>query len=384
MKVSNFSISPAMFAPGDEVLLSFTVKAESGDTIGSDGITLWLSISGYGETVTYRDTSFVISKGQTKNVSVKTVLKFGSHSFARGDTVSDFGVQLGTYGSRADISCPLTLLDAWYKPSVPVFAAERSVGAEPDDEGENLLMNIRLGKSAAAKPEAMSMYLYFQDRADTDADPASVNLTGLMDSALAAEIQTVISETLGKNSDWDLVLWFGDQYESAAAAIGVSKSFANMHLSGASAGGVCFGSFSKSTEDNPLFECHYPAVFYGGISGVTSYAEGEAETGGRWIDGKRIYRYVLKAETSLSGAGGVIGTLPSAIDALISASGTLKRSSGIAHPVPYAYYGSLNYAACYLVEADGSIQLHLGSSYSGTHTVIIVLEYTKSTGEADT
>jgi hypothetical protein len=227
------------------------------------------------------------------------------------------------------------------------------------------------------------MYLNYRDRSKPDADPSFINLKSLIEPALVSETQTVITETLGKNSDWDLVLWFGDQYESVAATLLVSRAFANVHMSGSRSGGVCFGSFSKAAQGAPLFQCYYPSEFYGGIKGGLSYETGEVRTGGKWIDGRDIYRYVLVKEITLSGGDEKVGSLPSKIGTLISANGALNKADGAAWPVTYAYYGGLTWTVNFDLDADGSIYLRMGSSYSGAHTVVIILEYTKSTEEAN-
>ena len=54
--------------------------------------------------------------------------------------------------------------------------------------------------------------------------------------------------------------------ENASASCNIAKSFANMHLSAATNGGVAFGSFSSSTNASPKFECNYPALFYNSVS----------------------------------------------------------------------------------------------------------------------
>lgn len=267
----------------------------------------------------------------------------------------------------------LYVIDARYTPSIAIFAAERSAGSEPNNEGENLLADIALGKSAAARPEFMTLYLYYRDKATPVADPAAVNLTSLIPSALSGEIQTVISETLNKNADWDLVLWFGDQYESAAAAIVVSKSFANVHLSGASTGGVCFGSFSKSTEGNPLFECYYPARFFEGIRGVNIFSTEEVATGGRWIDGKRIYRKTVSGSvstTSGTAKTAVIATIAD-VAAVVNMFGIVDRGGSLFPIVLYA--GDNNHHRTSY--SSGNVQ------FTSTHsaTAYVTVEYTKTT-----
>lgn len=56
--------------------------------------------------------------------------------------------------------------------------------------------------------------------------------------------------------------------EAVAVAFLIGNVFTNVHLAGASTGGVRFGGYSTATEDNPKFECDYPAYFYGGIAQI--------------------------------------------------------------------------------------------------------------------
>lgn len=277
---------------------------------------------------------------------------------------------------RGENSAYLSVIDARYNPSITTFAAERSNGAEANDEGENLLANIALTKSAAARPEFMQLYLYYRDKARPDTDPYSVTLTSLIPSALAAEIRTVISEILGKNSDWDLVLWFGDKYESTTSTIEVSRSFANVHISGASTGGVCFGSFSKSTEGNPLFECYYPARFFGGIHGVSNYQEGEVKTGGTWIDGKPIYRKAVHVDITSLNINYTVANIGVNVDSLISIGGILVRDGNTQWPPNY-YVSDTSYCSVWLNATDGSIRAKTSAAHSG----YLVFEYTKVTEE---
>lgn len=184
-----------------------------------------------------------------------------------------------------------------------------------------------------------------------------------------------------------LVIEIGDEYDLAVGTVIIPRAFANLCLANLITGGVSVGGFPKSTLYDPRFDCFFPAyfhegatgVFMGSIPGVNTYEEGETPTGGIWIDGKEIYRYVLVTTSSLDGAAGSIGKLPSVFENLVNTYSTIRSSDGSVRPIPYAYYGSSSWSACYYLKADGDIQLQLGSGYSGTHTVIIVFEYTKST-----
>ena len=56
--------------------------------------------------------------------------------------------------------------------------------------------------------------------------------------------------------------------ESVSAALLVNHVFTNVHLAGVSTGGVRFGGYSTAAEDDPKFECDYPAYLYGGIAQI--------------------------------------------------------------------------------------------------------------------
>lgn len=184
-----------------------------------------------------------------------------------------------------------------------------------------------------------------------------------------------------------LTIEIGDAYDIAVTTVILPRAFANLCLANLITGGVSVGGFPQSALYDPRFDCFFPAYFHegatgtfmGSIPGVNTYELGESPTGGVWVDGKEIYRYVLVTTTSLDGASGSIGKLPSGFDTMLNIYGALESSDGSARMIPFIYYGSSGWGAGCYVKADGDIQLQMGSSYSGTHTVIMVLEYTKNT-----
>lgn len=373
MKVTNFSITPALFAPGDEVNLSFAVKRESGDTVGSGGLRLWASIQGEGEYSVYSDAAFTINKGSSKNVSVKTVLNFSGRSFERGTVLSNFGVQLGDFGSRADVSFPITVLDAWYSPSVSFFDAERSTGNTPDDEGENMLTALKLNLGNSSHPERMSLLLLYREE-DTDNEYAGVDLTPHIPAALAEQIIISIPGPFEKGVDYELQLRFEDKYESAVRSLPLSRSFANIHLSGASTGGVCFGGFSRAEEGKPLFQSHYPAEFYEGIKGGFSYSLGEEDTGGKWIDGRRIYRRVIEVDVNTLNSMVQLTEIPD-IAMMVNLYGSVTRASGTQRFGPVFWFSDTNYHS-FLVDS-GMLCAKTSTAITGH----IIIEYTKANEE---
>ena len=60
----------------------------------------------------------------------------------------------------------------------------------------------------------------------------------------------------------------GYSTETASATFLITNVFTNVHLAGTKKGGVAFGKYSASTDDNPMFECKYPAYFLGGIKQI--------------------------------------------------------------------------------------------------------------------
>lgn len=174
---------------------------------------------------------------------------------------------------------------------------------------------------------------------------------------------------------------------------------ANMHLAG-SKYGVAFGGFSKGTSQSPLLESYYPAKFYngitgettfdsavtaaGGIEGVTNYVSGEVLTGGTWIDGKPIYRYVhvmSRYSDKNTGDQPLIFYLPSTPDALISIRGAVRTpgsNNGLDwHPVAYSYFNNRNWTLSYVTH-NNEVYLSYGPGYyQKTLYIITIVEYTK-------
>lgn len=240
------------------------------------------------------------------------------------------------YNLRGPNSEYLTVIDGRYKPSISVFDVERSTGENPDDEGENLLTAVRLSLSDKAFSDRLRLWLRFEDK--TSSYTGEIDLSSLINPALKEEMVALIRETFDKSADWKISLWFGDSYESAEEKRDVPKSFTNVHLSGASTGGVCFGGFSKATEGNPLFQCYYPAEFNGGIEGVNNFTHGEVKTGGKWVDGKSIYRSAFSFEFESSGNGLEVGEV-SDIGTLIGVSGAVRwNNADVPYWLPITHY----------------------------------------------
>lgn len=147
--------------------------------------------------------------------------------------------------------------------------------------------------------------------------------------------------------------------------------------------GVAIGKHSSVTENSdPLFECAYPARFEQGIENHANsvFSTEETDTGGKWTDGKRIYRCVFSGTTSESGDHVSIGNFPSAPETIIRFYGSMKSASDSKiRPLPFASYASNGWNVSPVI--DGSaLELYIGASNGGGQ-YWLVFEYTKSTEE---
>lgn len=203
------------------------------------------------------------------------------------------------------------LLNWLYNPVIEKFSLERCIDGAPNDEGESLLTTMKVSMENLGTAEQqlldyqmklLTLKLYYAEGEAATTQAPSIDLTSHISELLTGVTDSaeLITDTFANTGNWNFLLVFGDDYESAEAILSIPKAFANVHLSGRSTGGVAFGGFSTSEESAPKFECHYPGYFYGGIQGVNNYSTEEVKTGGTWIDGKPIYRktYVYEAGAS--------------------------------------------------------------------------------------
>lgn len=281
----------------------------------------------------------------------------------------------------------LVLLSHRWLPAASLSLQRGLADGTPSDEGERLLLTAQLGKSQYADVSGMACRLYYAAGAAPTTASSYVNLTASIAALLAGVTDDVslVTQTFSNGNDWYFLLWFGDAYESASASASVSRAFANLHLSGASTGGAAFGRFSSSTEGNPRLESEYPFFAYGGIYGVTNYSADEVDTGGTWIDGKRIYRRVVSVGTIAAGGnqGYSLGLALSDISSIIRIIGGCKRSNGTFAPLPNPTVGSTSVISVYVAGATsggttGTAHVYVGpGSASGIAGGAVAVEYTK-------
>lgn len=182
-------------------------------------------------------------------------------TFANGTNYDNF------YNLRGDDSSYLAVIDAYYNPKISMFTAERCEGSVQNDEGENIKVNLKARLPGDAVSDGFTMKLCYAKDAKANVASPSINLTASVDAALTGiwNSTTLITQTFSKANDWELMIVFGDEYESTTASADLARAFANMHLSGCDTGGVCFGGFSTSEENAPKMESYFPFYPYGGI-----------------------------------------------------------------------------------------------------------------------
>lgn len=280
---------------------------------------------------------YTIARNQTKTYSDNTSLTFDTWWATTLQTQRAISIKMVVYNASTDAflaeaAVPnFAILDARYSPSIPAFSVERT-----GDEAETIKVTLKLGLAAdLTDTQKARMIPKLVDGSGTEITLHYTTLddllTGVVDST------SIVTDTFDKAVNHDLTLTFGDTHELASGKADIDRSFANLHLSGKSTGGACFGGFCTSTEGNPKLETYYPIYAYAGIAvgGGGAYSTDEVDTGSKWIDGKTIYRKVVEFATITNGR---------ANDMAIGASGTIETIvgyRGMGYKTGKTYYWSI-------------------------------------------
>ena len=309
LTLSSFTVSADKFQPGSEFTVSLTTKNNIGAAATLAKLDAWIEVprndeygdydvvglysSGYvsvswannatksmtfsgamnGEEYDGRDIWEQLNDllESYPNAGVRANAVHWSFELAENEMSSNFGTGYADKG---------VFYDAFYAPAIEAFQLERSMDGVPNDEGESLLTTLKLGIAERYRLELLSLKLYYAENAAATTASPFIDLTASIPDLLAGVTDSaeLITKTFVNISNWNFLLVFGDAYESASAALSVSRAFANVHLSGKSTGGVALGGFSTSEEGDPKFESHYPAHFYAGISDFGGSVQGGTVT----------------------------------------------------------------------------------------------------------
>ena len=390
----NVSVSTQYKTPLNLVLdnnesQSFEFEVTISDVL--NGITFYVDVITNGElrhinSIEYEMFKFVGDEGEMTMLFTVEITDEIRAEFAGSKQRSDIYVSYEADGitETGSVIIPnVRLLDHIYVPRIDVFNIERADDNEVSIDGENLIIDLKVGYDGS-NGGIPALRLYYAQDSTINEFAEYIDLSESVEMLTTGVINDVslVTQTFSNMYDWTFMLVFGDEYEKQVEIRKIDKSFANMHLSGKSTGGVCFGGFSKAEEGAPKLECYYPAYFYGGIAfgGNMDYSTTEQNTGVKWIDGKSVYRIVVeipevaKNNTSTSG----IAFLPEGIDTIISINGAVYRGSNV-YTLDFETNSSSAYKADFWIGlTDGKIAIRTNTSTEITRGYVIV-EYTKTT-----
>ena len=294
VSISNISANAAVWAPGEEITISFKVKNVSGQRIDElstniyigdeNGTAVWL----YG-----LEKALNIAAGKSKSFSATFIIDgdnsrvkqyFEANSTVRAKSICiDYHAYLrvdGGVGTTFELP-DLKVINHRFKPSVTAWNMDRASEKTVDgvkvmvknDEGENVLTTLKLGLDGGGYDWArfVSAKLYHSEGGTAVASGTEhINLTSKINDLLSGveNDPNLIPGTYSKSYDHDFLLVFGDEFETFYGRFNLSMAFANLHLSGVSTGGACFGGFCTSKFEHPKLESYYPIRPYGGIEAV--------------------------------------------------------------------------------------------------------------------
>lgn len=188
----------------------------------------------------------------------------------------------GTNFKERPMYLTITYESGEYLPEITNFTVQRCLAnGTPDAEGQYALAQFtaRIAKPGADDGAAYSILL--TDGQGNDVISAS-GFSAVSGYVSAAGVTTVAPRNVQYagtvETPFTLTIIYHDEIVSATQMLFPSST--NVSLSTCSTGGVAFGRYSRSTENNPLFECAYPATFEklvtfeGGVSGISAMQHG--------------------------------------------------------------------------------------------------------------
>lgn len=294
-------------------------------------------------------------------------------------------------GKDAEKAALCIALDKLYNPTIETFSVSRATqhpidGWIKSDNGTNTMTDLKIDLGDGASGFTLKVY-YSAGEIDTST-ASSIDLTSRISDAISGltNATELIEKTGGWSlgSAWNFLLVLSDSYESAQMGAQIWIAFTNMHLAGLTTGGVRFGGYcSRSTQDNPAFECDYPIYADGGIANM-DYSTTETKTAAKWIDGKAIYRKVMQIGPIAASQYMTYDLMStSEIGDIVAIRGTACANDGSAWlPIPVASHwaeGVNLYAINIDVNcsaATATITVAMGSSRSITRG-FVVIDYTK-------
>ena len=172
----------------------------------------------------------------------------------------------------------ITYVSSEFKPNITNAKLYRanSLGAAADD-GTNLSFTATLVLEKLGTSGSGTFRIYSGDSADAATTQVYSRSVSGSTSGVTVSAAPISGLTVGIGDK----KWFRMEFsytaltdsgvsstETVSATFLIGNVFTNVHLAGKKNGGVAFGKYSASTDDTPMFECNYPAYFYGGIAQI--------------------------------------------------------------------------------------------------------------------
>ena len=289
--ISNITANAAIWAPDEPATVSFKFKNGSGSKILDLKISIILMAKDFTGAASGSDivlanvvgTEFIMERVNLANGKSKTY----SASFAISGAAEQYfeenaGVRAvpiyirytaadssGSFASTFELE-GLKALNHRFTPQIAEMNLVRAKDGIPNDEGENVLTTLKLGVDTGNYDYTrfMAAKIYTNQGGDATTADSYIDITGSIPSLLSGAVNNpdLIPGTYDKAYDWDFLLVYGDEYEAFYGRFNLGMAFANLHLSGVSTGGACFGGFSTSSYKKPKLESHYPIYAYKGIA----------------------------------------------------------------------------------------------------------------------
>lgn len=300
----------------------------------------------------------------------------GSGAMAYTYTVTD------SRGLSREYSGSISVL-AWTEPKIAQFAIVRvrSDGTEAVD-GTYALASVQATisslKVSGAEKNSISYYIRYREAGAetwTNGDTNTVSGTSVDASALIRRQNAAVS-SFNDMSGYEFQLVLSDIYASSEAMDEMPTKDVRLCLD-QNTGSIGFGGEARTGEDGPHYDFYGPVHFLAGSTGQTVYSMNEVDTGSHWIDGRPIYRTVIRGASMLTNAQGMFATLPGDPENIIDMRLFVNVNREGWRPIPNTYYGSLGWS-CNIYMSGGTIYLGFGSSWTKHREVVAIVEYTKS------
>jgi len=158
----------------------------------------------------------------------------------------------------------------YYAPDITSFSVQRvNASGAADDEGAYIATTMKLALGLAEGINVAALRVYYAKNAyPVVGESAYIDLTSRIGELLSGVSlnPTILPGDWSIADSWYFAAVFTAGRESDIATSSAARAGGSVHISGQPSGGMCVCGYSTGTTQNPKFESHAPAYFYGGIA----------------------------------------------------------------------------------------------------------------------